>query len=305
MSKQTKLLLTLLVLITAAVWIAVLTVPEENFQMIACDVGQGDGFLLTHKNTQVVIDGGQGKKMVDCLDRYLPFWDREIELVVISHPQTDHFGGLIDVFRNFQVRHLLVSGLDSSSQEYELLKSAVGGDQTKVLKAVGGQTIRLGLIYLEVVFPTEGFITANSDNTSEVFKGFTSEANDVLGTYTSSKDPNDFSVVLNVSFGDMDILFTGDIGPKVIDDVIGTGKIHDIEVLKVPHHGSKNGLTKELLDMSSPEIAVISVGKNNRYNHPHNEVVELLVTSDIEILRTDKEGDVIIESDGTELWVSK
>ena len=89
----------------------------------------------------------------------------------------------------------------------------------------------------------------------------------------------------------------------MIDDVLATGLINDVEYIKTPHHGSKNGLTLELLEASMPEVAVISAGKNNRFGHPHKEVLEMLKNAGVEIYRTDEMGDIEIVSDGNEFWV--
>ncbi len=108
----------------------------------------------------------------------------------------------------------------------------------------------------------------------------------------------------NLRLGEFDALFTGDIGPEIINKVIATGKIHDVEYIKIPHHGSKNGLIKELLDEASPEVAIISVGKNS-FGHPHQETLDLLKEYDIQVKRTDKDGDVELISDGKNWWIKK
>jgi len=293
MTYKTKIILALLVLVAATTWLAVYFYPEKRLHLIACDVGQGDAILVTYGTTQILVDGGEGRDVLDCLSRYVPFWDRTIELVVLTHPQKDHFGGLIDVFRRYKVGHFLANSLDSGSQEYEVLKSVVGGGSTDVINPTSGMALGLGLIRLEIVWPTEEFSLANSRSTS----------GNVLGATTTTRDPNDFSIVTVLRLGEFDALLTGDIGPKIIDRILETGIIGDMEYIKIPHHGSKNGLTDNLLRFTDPEVAVISVGEKNRYGHPHKEVLELLSDQDIKILRTDVEGDVIVVSDGERWWI--
>ena len=272
--------------------------PEKNLHLIACDVGQGDAFLAIYGESEILIDGGRGNQVLDCLGRHLPYWDREIELVVLTHPDKDHYGGILEVFRAYKVGTLLVSGLDTSSDDYRVLEKEVGGSTTKVVYARSGQEVRMGLIRLDIVHPSNEYITTNS---AEIEKG--SEAK-VLGLRTSTGGKNEFSVVARLSLGEFDALFTGDATPEVLDELVKSGKISDVEYITIPHHGSKNGLTQDLLEMSSPEVSVISVGKNS-YGHPHRETLEMLKNMDIKTLRTDEEGDIEVISDGKKFWLQK
>ena len=276
------------------VWMAVFAYPGKKLHLIACDVGQGDAILATYGTTQILIDGGATNKVVECLGRNMPFWDRKIEVVLLTHPQLDHFGGLSEVFKRFQVGRFVATSLDSSSQAYKALISMVGGSGMQVVNPTTGMVIRSDLLYLDIVWPSDDFQTAAGD----ISRG------NVLGAFTSNKDPNDFSVVANLRLGEFDALLTGDIGPKVIEEIIQTGKIREVEYIKVPHHGSKNGLTKELLDVASPEVAVISVGKNS-FGHPHQETLDMLMEYNIQIKRTDEGGNVEVISDGKSWWVEK
>lgn len=267
-----------LALASIAVWLAVFTYPDAKLHIIACDVGQGDAILATYKNIQILTDGGPANdKVIGCLSKYMPFWDREIEVVILTHPQADHFGGLIEVFRRFKVKNFIGGQVDASSQEYQVLKSLVGGSGAKVIVPKTGMNIRYGLIYLDVVWPQEGIVSA---------------------------ELNDYSVVYVLRYGVFEALLTGDIGPKVTDEILATGLIKPVNYIKIPHHGSKNGVTYELLEASEPEVAVISAGKNNSYGHPHEETLKLLSekgTSSSDgrkVLRTDEMGDVEIVTDG-------
>jgi competence protein ComEC len=277
-----------------AIWMAVFAYPEKKLHLIACDVGQGDAILAVYGTTQILIDGGATNKVIDCLGTHMPFWDRKIEVVLLTHPQLDHFGGLSEVFKRFQVERFVATSLDSSSQAYQALISMVGGSGIQVVNPTTGMVIRSGLLHLDIVWPSDDF---------QVAAGGVSGGN-ILGAFTSKKDPNDFSVVANLRLGEFDALLTGDIGLKVVSEIIRTGKVRDVEYIKVPHHGSKNGLTKELLDVATPEIAVISVGKNS-FGHPHKEILDLLKEYDIHSKRTDEDGDVEVISDGKSWWIKK
>lgn len=293
MDMRWKYFLSLLVLIAVTAWLAVLVYPEPKLHLIACDVGQGDAILAIYGTTQVLVDGGPNNQVLDCLADNLPFWDREIEVVVLTHPQTDHFKGLIEVFRRYDVGVFIATPLDSSTPEYKVLKNVVGGSGLKVINPTTGMVIRSGLLYLDIIYPNTELLTLEPTETR----------GGVLGAFTSSRDPNEFSVVAILRLGEFDALLVGDIGTGVIDQVLATGLVGDVEYVKIPHHGSKNGLTRELLEVTTPEVAVISVGKGNRYGHPHKEVIEVLNERDIRILRTDKDGEIEVVTDGKSWWI--
>lgn len=289
-----------LLLFLITIWIVAIAYPNSNLTIIACDVGQGDGILIQYKTDQIVIDGGKPNgKMINCLSKYMPFWDRTIEIVISTHPQLDHYGGLIEVFKRYSVNTFLANSLDSDSQEYRVLKNLVGGSKVRIVNPVHGQKVRIGLISLDILNPTKEFLASNQ---KEIVSSPLQNRNDtpnVLGSTASEVDPNDFSIVTLLHFGNFEALFTGDISPKVSDEIAsklkGKGKI---EYLKVPHHGSKNGLSKGLLDAVEPQIAVISAGKDNSYGHPHEEVLKLLRDKGITIFRTDQTGDIIFDLGG-------
>jgi competence protein ComEC len=307
MSKNWKLIFILSLLLTVTLWLAVLAYPTQNMQIIACDVGQGDAILVTLGSRQMLIDGGPNNKVVDCLSKYMPFWDREVEMVILTHPQADHYTGLIDVFSRYKVDLFLANALDASSQEYRVLKEQVGGSDARVINPTTGTVIRLGLIHLDILNPSKEFIAQNSSVENSVSQSTSDKNAGVLGAYTSKLDPNEFSVVVLLNYKDTSALFTGDIAPDKSDLVAQELENMQITVdyLKVPHHGSKNGMTKKLLDAASPSVAAISVGKNNRYGHPNAEIVQMLNNKQVKIFRTDELGDVIVNSDGTKLWYNK
>lgn len=297
MQDKWKMIFLLSLLVMVTIWLAVILFPKQNYKVIACDVGQGDAILITYGSTQILSDGGPDSSVLECLSDNMAFWDRKIELVIISHPQLDHFGGIIDVMGRFDVESLMISGLDASSQEYGVLKSLVGGSDTRVIKVSSGQKYRLGLIYLDILWPSEMFISANSEENNDA-------ETSVLGAFVSGDDANAFSLVTMVGYEDFEILLTGDITPEVsnvlAEKIEKDSRYDEIEILKVPHHGSKNGLTEKLLDTVGPEMAIISVGENNRYGHPNNEIIDMLNKRKIEILRTDEIGDIELTVNNTD-----
>ena len=280
----------------AAILLGVPSSPDKNLHIIACDVGQGDAILITYESAQVLIDGGPDSKILDCLGKYLPFWDRKIEVVILTHPQLDHYGGLIEVARRYEIENFVANALDSSADAYQELKREISDRGIMVTNPTQSTAIRYGSLYIDIVHPSQSFLLQNSKFTQ------TTNNTDVLGSFTSNIDPNEFSIVAILSFGEFDALFTGDLTPDVIPEVIAGGELKDVDFIKVPHHGSKNGLTQELIEATTPEAAVISVGKNNRFGHPHEQVLTLLKDFGVETLRTDEQGDIEIVTDGGNWW---
>ncbi len=249
--------------------------PDTNLHVIACDVGQGDGILITMKSTQILIDGGPNNKILNCLSRHMPFWDKDIELVVLTHPDADHSTGLVDVFQNYTVDTFVGEQVDASTKIYQLLKKTVGGSTAKLIIPHTGLKLGTSPMSLDVLHPALGFQTPGTNN---------------------------YSVTIALHYKNFSGLFTGDLEDKVVK-LEDTGLLTQMTYLKVPHHGSKNGLTQELLDAVSPKIAVISAGKNNVYGHPHQEILTMLQQKGVQVERTDLKGDVEVISDGTTWWL--
>lgn len=293
MSKNNfKLIVVLAILCAITVWLAVFSYqPGDNLTMVVCDVGQGDAILIIHGGNQILIDGGPGNSVLACLGRHMPFWDRNIETIVLTHPEKDHFGGLIEVVKRYKVEKFVSTSLNNSSLDYQVLKDLVGGSGVSVMSATAGMVMGDSKLYIDIVHPEQAYLASGVTITN-------STEGKVLGSTTTNKNLNDFSIVTQLRFGEFDALLTGDIGPKVIDEIINQGNLEDVDIIKVPHHGSKNGLTKELLDITKPEVALISVGKN-QWGHPHAEVLELLRNADIEFYSTIDYGDIVIETDGS------
>jgi competence protein ComEC len=268
-----KQIINVLVLITLLIWIAVFSI-DNSLHIIACDVGQGDAILIQKSTTQILIDGGPNNKVLDCLGRYMPFWDKQIELVILTHPENDHFGGLIDVFRSYKVLTFGSNGQVSSSQDYKVLEKEVGRGGTKDLILNTGYQLRLGMIYLDILNPEGNSQSSINDN--------------------QTLKTNDLGVVILLKYAQFKALFTADVKDEASDKLSEMGKIQNVNYLKVNHHGSKNGLSQKLLDIANPNVAIISVGKNS-YGHPHEEVLKMLSDKGVKVLRTDETGDINIE----------
>jgi len=271
--------------------------PQDSskIRIIGCDIGQGDAILIVQGKNQILVDGGPNNKVLDCLANHLPISDRKIELVILTHPQYDHYRGLLDVFERYEIEYFLASGLDSDAVTYSEFEKLVEIENTNLLRPSKGLKVQIGDMSLAIIHPSIEFQSANSQNYSADTQ--------VLGTYDTNADPNAFSVAGILSFGNFDVFLTGDLGPAESDALVDQGLVQDIELLKVQHHGSKNGLSQSFLNAAKPELAIISAGENNRFGHPHDEIINML--KGIKILRTDTDGEIIIVSDGENVWVEE
>ncbi|MEK7141742.1 MAG: hypothetical protein AAB800_04360 [Patescibacteria group bacterium] len=300
------------------------SLPDGKLHIVFCAVGQGDAaYIRFPDGRDMLVDGGPDKKVLDCLGRHMPFWDRHINLVLLTHPQKDHMQGLISVLDRYSTDYFVRSDIANSTDGYKALMDVVARRTVKQKFVTTGERIAVGSTTLSVLWPSE-------DQIAKMHSVFTRPpladvqgvalSNSVLGA-RSPIDPNDGSIVFALRYGSFDALFTGDADTHVefhwrqfrlADDTI--------EVLKYPHHGSKTAMTSEFLDrlfsvkqktsFARPGLAklnsgnpiaeplvVISVGKNS-YGHPSEAALLALATRGVQIKRTDREGDIEVVSDG-------
>lgn len=291
-----KYLLNLLFLVLVALVIAITQAPDKNLHIIACDVGQGDGILVTYGEVQILTDGGPDKSILECLGKHIPFWDREIELVILTHSDSDHATGLVSVLQSYKVNEILINPLDPGTQVYKVLKNEVRGGGVKVVNPSAGMKLRLGLIYLDILSPSEDLITQNPK--LKIVEG----GEEGLGKYLISDETNLYSIVYLLRFGKFKGLFTGDMPPSISDSLAANTSISTLDYIKIPHHGSINGLTENLLKVVVPKIAAISVGKN-QWGHPRTEILEMLGKYDVKVFRTDEMGDIEVVTNGEKVWM--
>jgi len=260
-----------IILLFSFIW----TQPDGKLHITFCDVGQGDAaYVRFPDGRDMVVDGGPNDKILGCLGKHMPFWDRKIDIVLLSHPQKDHMQGLISVLDRYDVEYFVRSDVTNETEGYTRLMDIVGKKKIPQKFLSQGQTISVDETDLSFLWP-------NSD---------------VLGASTS--DVNDYSLVFALRYGSFDVLFTGDADTRVEKNYIDSQLADStIEVLKVPHHGSKTGMTQAFVDWVKPSLAVISVGKNN-YGHPTKEIMDMLQNANSKILTTLELGDISVISDG-------
>lgn len=275
-----------------AVTIAIIQLPDKNLHIISCNVGQGDAILVTLGDTQILTDGGPNNSVLDCLGRHMPFWDKQIELVISTHPDSDHSTGLIGVLKDYQVGQIVINPIDSGTEVYKALESEVGGRGISVVNPQEGMKLGIGLIYLDILSPSVGLL----NRLAEVSGGSN------LVKYSLSNETNLYSVVYRLSFKNFSALLPGDVPPEVSETLARNWSTGAVQYIKIPHHGSTNGLTENLLKATMPKVAVISVGKNT-WGFPKPEILDLLSKYDVKVLRTDQLGDVEVVTDGERTWI--
>jgi len=282
---------------------------DENLHLVFCDVGQGDGILIKYKSLQVIIDGGpSGSRMVECLSENIPPWDREVELMILTHPDSDHLTGLINVLERYNVNQIVVNSIVKESGAFWEFHQRVLAEGAQIYSPQAGDKLKLGPIDFRVLWPDKRLgdervwrLGSGDISSDEHPRGVPQaqhhpggEIAQILGAATVSDKTNETSIVLKLSFGNFDTLLSGDIGFASENQI----DFSEVEVLKIPHHGSKYSTSDDLLKEASPELAIISVGKNS-FGHPTREVIEKLSNLEIKTLRTDQEGEIEIVSDGT------
>jgi competence protein ComEC len=270
----------LLVLATTLLWLAITAPAEGRLSITFLDVGQGDAALIEGpEGHRILVDGGpSGPALKRALDRHLPFYDRRIDLVVLTHPQADHVGGLPAVIDGYDVGGVITTGIATDTEAYTAWETALGRAQPAQITARRGQWIDLGDgAKLTVIGPTSA-------------------------TKPDGDDPNDTSIVLRLTQGEFSFLLTGDITEDAEAALITAGTNLNADVLKVAHHGSRTSTSDAFLARTAPYVDVISVGASNPFGHPTDEVLHRL-DGDL-VLRTDLHGDITVSTDGERLWVS-
>ena len=271
--------LAIFAIVTLIVWIFVFSMQTKSGVLTVAflDVGQGDAiFIETPNGTQMLLDGGPNKKVLRQMASLMSFYDRSVDVVMISHPDMDHIGGVPDVLDRFEAEYMIIPGVGSDTDVYEKMMSVMQEKDIELLYARRGR-IYLDAdhgVYLDILFPDR----------------------DVAGF-----DKNLASIVAKLVYGDATFLLMGD-SPKSIEDYLITidPAVLDVDVLKLGHHGSKTSTGEIFLGYTSPDYAIISAGGNNSYGHPHEEVLAKLEQFDIEYFETAKIGTIVFECDGGE-----
>jgi len=259
------------------VWYAVLAETRHGLKVAFLDVGQGDAIFVEAPNgNQILIDGGSNKAVLRELSKQMPFYDRTVDGIILTHPHLDHYGGLVDVLDNYKINLEMDSGNNNpESKGFDIYIKKLEEEKAKRIFAKKGMRVNLDKgLYLDILLPV-----INK-------KGMSA---------------HDEMVVARLVYGNNSFLLTGDMEDNLESFLLSFGGSIKSDVLKIGHHGSKTSTSEKFLGLVNPELAIISAGKNNKYGHPHQEVTERLSVFEIPILRTDEKGTIVLKNDGEKI----
>ncbi|MCA9367842.1 MBL fold metallo-hydrolase [Candidatus Kaiserbacteria bacterium] len=242
------------------------------------DVGQGDAILIqTPDGVEMLVDGGAGSAVLRSLGSLQPWYDRTIDVVVATHPDTDHLGGLVDVLTRYEVANIWEVAAEHDVPAADAFSKAAALENASVYLPQAGDIFRLGASTTVQIFSPQGD--------------------------TTNWQSNNASIVLKIQYGDIGFLLSGDAPTSIENYLAGTyGAGLEAEVLKLGHHGSKTSTSDIWLDAVTPQYAVISAGLGNRYGHPNQEVMGRVFARNITTFSTMTEGTITFATDGKTVW---
>lgn len=249
----------------------------QDLMLYFLDVGQGDSELMVLPGgVKILIDGGPAtRRAVEQLGNILPQTDRYIDIVMLSHPQLDHFGGLIEVLKRYRVGAFISNGRSGTTAAYDDLEKMIAQNTVPMTALKQGDAIRYGESRLDIIWPTDAAL--------------------------ADKELNNTSMVTEFTGKNVKALFTGDI-ESITENALVRAGLSSVDVLKVPHHGSKTSTSENFLASLRPKVAAIEVGKNN-YGHPTPMVLNRLEKYGVNAYRTDRNGTVKLLIDGKSIKV--
>lgn len=244
-------------------------IPDNRFHIYFLDIGQGDSiFVKTPENHQILIDGGPKNRVLEEMNYVMPFFDRSIDMVVLTHPHADHVDGLVEVLKKYEVAAVLITGVIFKNPSYEEFLREIEKQNIKVFIAESGTDFKFGETIFDIIYPKKQLIGDKFENV------------------------NNSSVAMKIIYGDKEILLTGDLEKEVEAELVEDyGSTLKADILKAGHHGSNSSSTTEFLDQVKPEIVIIQSGENNSYGHPNSESLANMQKAGVrKILRNDLEG---------------
>lgn len=270
------LILILLIIFDLIIWNEVVFGgPAKEPEIYFLNVGQGDSELVVlPDNVKILIDGGPNNKVINELNKITSPFNRYVDLIILSHPQLDHFGGFFDVVRNYKIGAFIYTGKDNETKSFKELKILIKEKNIKTVILKEKDKINYQKNKFEILSPSKEFL--------------------------ENQEINDSALVIKfLSQNGLKVLFTGDIDKKVENYLVEKYGLK-IDVLKVSHHGSKYSSTEEFLKEAKPKISIIEVGKNS-YGHPTQEVLNRLSAINSKIFRTDRDGTIKISTNNQKI----
>lgn len=254
---------------------------DLGLQVSFLDVGQGDSiYIKAFGKTDMLIDGGRnGDVLLQNLSATMDAFDNQIDVLIITHPDEDHSGGLVSVVRDYKIGAIFISGNISDNKNYNQILKIAESEKIPTFKAEVGTNIYL-------------------DKDKEIVFEILSPKGEVL-----FEESNSTSILGRLVYGESEFMLTGDAGVDIEEIVLKEGGDIDSDVLKLGHHGSKTSSSINFLKAVDPEVVIISAGENNSYGHPHKEVMDRVNSLDIRSLATYDLGIITFLSDGEKIYL--
>ena len=250
--------------------------PPPSVRVSVLSVGQGDAILITTADKKTfLIDGGPDKQLFKELGAVLPWWHRHLDFVLLTHEHDDHLLGLVELSQRYRIKKVFYGAVDESNPLIKEWFANLEKDKISKQKITVADSFSLGK-YCRV---------------------------NILAA-TTNQEVNDQSVVSELMCGKRKFLFTGDAG-KEIEDILLAQDLSSYDVLKISHHGSLSASQEKFLKVVKPMAAVISVGKDNKFSHPHPETLKRLEMTGVNIFRTDQLGTINIFANNKEIYLKK
>jgi len=247
---------------------------QKKSEVIFFDVGQGDSALINlHGDNEILIDGGPDKTVLAKLGKYMSFYNRSLELVILTHPHADHLIGLVSLFDRYDIKKIMLTGVIYNESAYQVFLEKIKAKDIEIIYPQDFNQLELASdVFLNIIYPKKNIASTNF------------------------ADLNDSSIVVKLDTPDQDFLFTGDISTDIEGQILASSSpdLLDADILKVAHHGSITSSGEDFLQAVSPSSAVISVGENN-FGHPSLRVIKRLERAGAEVFQTDQSGDIIFK----------
>lgn len=265
--------------VAALAWLGLRGLPDGRLHVYFLDVGQGDAILIRAPDgRQILVDGGPSPTaLLNELGDLLPFWDRDLDLVVLTHPDGDHVTGLIPLLDRYRVAQALDVPQSDTAAAAAAWRERLTAAKTPRAYAQRGMRLPVGDLHITVLNPA---------------------ATPLRGT---ASDENNNAIVLRLDYGQTSLLLTGDAETEAEAALLAAGLPLRADVLKVGHHGSNGSTSAPFVAAVAPHVAVIQVGAGNTFGHPNPEVLKRLAGA--QVYRTDQQGRIEVVSDGRRVWV--
>lgn len=249
---------------------------SDKLRVSFFDVGQGDSiFIQTPNKKDILIDGGPNNAVIKKLGKAMPFWDKTIDLIIITHPHSDHISGLIEIIKKYEIKEIFYTGVLYNSETYAELLRQIKQNKIKLIEINQQQELTLDKnLKLKILFPNENLREKNIENL------------------------NNTSMVVKLIYDENSFLFAADAEYEVEQILLENNTDIKADLLKVGHQGASDSSSLKFLQKVSPQIAIISVGENNKFGHPSLRVIRRLEKLGAKVFRSDQNGDIKIIANG-------